>query len=191
MSRLPSQRSSPQELTAAAAEDRVRNPSFTRIFGEAPAHMDRKPAYRASDFKHSQGEFTATEVVASGGSAGKSRASYGQVESKIHNAASGGGSSLEGFGAGVDINEAGRRNIHLTIQQCLETELENTTFAIRGDVQAMGRNMTNGTKIMLGEHIRSVASKFSEIIDAVDMRCLLYTSPSPRDLSTSRMPSSA
>ena len=26
---------------------------------------------------------------------------------------------------------------------------------------------------------------------AVDMDCLLYTSPSPRDLSTSRMPSSA
>ena len=35
------------------------------------------------------------------------------------------------------------------------------------------------------------------IIDALDMQlpkgkiCLLYTSPSPRDLSTSRMPSSA
>lgn len=171
MSRLPSQRSSAQGLTAAAAEDRVRSPSFTRIFGEAPAHKDRQPASRASsDFKYSQGEVTATEDLASDGSAGKSRASYGQVEGKIHTAASGGGTSQEGFGAGVDINEAGRRNIHLTIQQCLETELENTTFAIRGDVQAMGRNMTNGTKIMLGEHIRSVASKFSDIIDAVDMR---------------------
>ena len=28
-------------------------------------------------------------------------------------------------------------------------------------------------------------------IDDVKKRCLLYTSPSPRDLSTSRMPSSA
>ena len=27
--------------------------------------------------------------------------------------------------------------------------------------------------------------------DALDSDCLLYTSPSPRDLSTSRMPSSA
>ena len=28
-------------------------------------------------------------------------------------------------------------------------------------------------------------------LNAIDMPCLLYTSPSPRDLSTSRMPSSA
>ena len=28
-------------------------------------------------------------------------------------------------------------------------------------------------------------------LDVKDMTCLLYTSPSPRDLSTSRMPSSA
>ena len=30
-----------------------------------------------------------------------------------------------------------------------------------------------------------------KVFDAQDERCLLYTSPSPRDLSTSRMPSSA
>ena len=30
-----------------------------------------------------------------------------------------------------------------------------------------------------------------EAISAIDNACLLYTSPSPRDLSTSRMPSSA
>ena len=29
------------------------------------------------------------------------------------------------------------------------------------------------------------------VIDITDRSCLLYTSPSPRDLSTSRMPSSA
>ena len=29
------------------------------------------------------------------------------------------------------------------------------------------------------------------ILDGTDIICLLYTSPSPRDLSTSRMPSSA
>ena len=35
--------------------------------------------------------------------------------------------------------------------------------------------------------------KFEQLIDlcGVDYACLLYTSPSPRDLSTSRMPSSA
>ena len=31
----------------------------------------------------------------------------------------------------------------------------------------------------------------SQIVDEFDIPCLLYTSPSPRDLSTSRMPSSA
>ena len=33
--------------------------------------------------------------------------------------------------------------------------------------------------------------RFSAILMDVSMPCLLYTSPSPRDLSTSRMPSSA
>ena len=32
---------------------------------------------------------------------------------------------------------------------------------------------------------------FVLILDRLDTACLLYTSPSPRDLSTSRMPSSA
>ena len=32
---------------------------------------------------------------------------------------------------------------------------------------------------------------FENVINAPDLDCLLYTSPSPRDLSTSRMPSSA
>ena len=36
-----------------------------------------------------------------------------------------------------------------------------------------------------------VAEGFSTIDDIKDSSCLLYTSPSPRDLSTSRMPSSA
>ena len=35
------------------------------------------------------------------------------------------------------------------------------------------------------------ADKISTYIDGLNMPCLLYTSPSPRDLSTSRMPSSA
>ena len=32
---------------------------------------------------------------------------------------------------------------------------------------------------------------YSAFINALNINCLLYTSPSPRDLSTSRMPSSA
>ena len=36
-----------------------------------------------------------------------------------------------------------------------------------------------------------ILPQFSLCFDAIDGNCLLYTSPSPRDLSTSRMPSSA
>ena len=49
------------------------------------------------------------------------------------------------------------------------------------------------------EHIIDLYPKDSEFVcilnrkhhDETDVACLLYTSPSPRDLSTSRMPSSA
>ena len=58
-----------------------------------------------------------------------SRSSYGAVEEKVQHASSAPGNIV----GGMDINEVGRRNIHETIQQCLESELENTTFAIRGD----------------------------------------------------------
>ena len=37
----------------------------------------------------------------------------------------------------------------------------------------------------------SIESSHETLIVDVDCNCLLYTSPSPRDLSTSRMPSSA
>eukprot|EP00831_Metopus_contortus_P035668 TRINITY_DN28394_c0_g1_i1.p1 TRINITY_DN28394_c0_g1~~TRINITY_DN28394_c0_g1_i1.p1 ORF type:complete len:120 (-),score=27.93 TRINITY_DN28394_c0_g1_i1:57-416(-) len=41
-----------------------------------------------------------------------------------------------------------------------------------------------------GEHIKKMAT-YANIITGNRDVCLLYTSPSPRDLSTSRMPSSA
>ena len=42
------------------------------------------------------------------------------------------------------------------------------------------------------EEIRAMAEQAQQTADAADRKaCLLYTSPSPRDLSTSRMPSSA
>ena len=42
------------------------------------------------------------------------------------------------------------------------------------------------------ENINDInSSSSSDIISAIESTCLLYTSPSPRDLSTSRMPSSA
>ena len=45
-----------------------------------------------------------------------------------------------------------------------------------------------GASMSLEEKIQ-IARVFDEL--GIDIICLLYTSPSPRDLSTSRMPSSA
>ena len=43
-----------------------------------------------------------------------------------------------------------------------------------------------------GANIKRLLKKCPEgIVKGIDYSCLLYTSPSPRDLSTSRMPSSA
>ena len=39
--------------------------------------------------------------------------------------------------------------------------------------------------------VRTIRTVAEDIEDEVTQICLLYTSPSPRDLSTSRMPSSA
>ena len=41
------------------------------------------------------------------------------------------------------------------------------------------------------EYQPEIEKALMEKLDSMVKRCLLYTSPSPRDLSTSRMPSSA
>ena len=58
----------------------------------------------------------------------------------------------------------------------IKTELEDPYIIIAGDLNN-----------------RDLSSAFSEYVDIklLPWICLLYTSPSPRDLSTSRMPSSA
>ena len=50
----------------------------------------------------------------------------------------------------------------------------------------------------VSKQIREIFSRYTDLIEPLsldeaylDVTCLLYTSPSPRDLSTSRMPSSA
>ena len=52
----------------------------------------------------------------------------------------------------------------------------------------------DGTPSDVGRQISQVIADdlvSSGLFSAIDSACLLYTSPSPRDLSTSRMPSSA
>ena len=56
-----------------------------------------------------------------------------------------------------------------------------------------GSKMLIASPPIIDEYVNSIS--YGEFIEPVKMRddlaCLLYTSPSPRDLSTSRMPSSA
>ena len=52
-------------------------------------------------------------------------------------------------------------------------------------------NVKNSWNFKLLNNISSYVEKTSKITDNDTRPCLLYTSPSPRDLSTSRMPSSA
>ena len=57
---------------------------------------------------------------------------------------------------------------------------------------ALGTGAVGGAAVApgdVGDHLR--AARAFEAVVAGDTGCLLYTSPSPRDLSTSRMPSSA
>ena len=74
-----------------------------------------------------------------------------------------------------------------------ERIMVNTQY-FRGKMEALGFNLKGDshpiTPVMLGD--AAVAQKMSkELLEHGLYACLLYTSPSPRDLSTSRMPSSA
>ena len=59
---------------------------------------------------------------------------------------------------------------------------------IKGDLQVDGENITATGDVTVGN---AKGLKLSDADGSNYMACLLYTSPSPRDLSTSRMPSSA
>ena len=66
----------------------------------------------------------------------------------------------------------------------LSIALKNSGFEIS---QIFSRNLITSKKLA-----SKIGCDFTSEIEKVqDYDCLLYTSPSPRDLSTSRMPSSA
>ena len=46
-------------------------------------------------------------------------------------------------------------------------------------------------KLAFDKELDQAKAEAAEILEKANTSCLLYTSPSPRDLSTSRMPSSA
>ena len=63
------------------------------------------------------------------------------------------------------------------------------TLLLPGEVRHMGGHDTGGATSATVGQVASTAAAIGQVV-AVRI-CLLYTSPSPRDLSTSRMPSSA
>ena len=63
----------------------------------------------------------------------------------------------------------------------------STLYASNGDVKAQWVKTRASD-----EHVREALREFvDELIEGIDPVCLLYTSPSPRDRTRSRMPSSA
>ena len=58
---------------------------------------------------------------------------------------------------------------------------------LRDGAQQEGLNLSVHDKLTIAKHLDDLGVGFIE----GGWPCLLYTSPSPRDLSTSRMPSSA
>ena len=58
-------------------------------------------------------------------------------------------------------------------------------------VSEIGGDMILVTGKDLSSLAQKVTQRFDQHVEIIDGACLLYTSPSPRDLSTSRMPSSA
>ena len=69
-------------------------------------------------------------------------------------------------------------------------------FKLDQDRAWLLKNLDKGKWPEIRSELASLERKISKLIisvqdNIVDICCLLYTSPSPRDLSTSRMPSSA
>ena len=79
--------------------------------------------------------------------------------------------------------------------------LEQTTGDLQrttGDLQERMRALENSSRVQIGDGPPSAPTLIPEspqtqkkVATLIPKACLLYTSPSPRDLSTSRMPSSA
>ena len=75
--------------------------------------------------------------------------------------------------------------------EALRLKLSESGFATQL-VQRIRGTLTNGNLTAPAhDAVTPIAAEANVISEYLDSTCLLYTSPSPRDLSTSRMPSSA
>ena len=98
---------------------------------------------------------------------------------------------IENLAAQLSHNQSDREALLLNKIAQLETELEAVK---QGDYKVLdGTQAREGIREMY-QLATSLQADFRRVEDSyreADLSCLLYTSPSPRDLSTSRMPSSA
>ncbi len=92
---------------------------------------------------------------------------------------------LEAIKAGVDIVDTCLAPFALRTSQ---PAIEPIVATLYGTTRDPGLDLNK--LLELGDHIEAVAPKYRDYL-AKHKICHLYTSPSPRDLSTSRMPSSA
>ena len=92
--------------------------------------------------------------------------------------------------------------IHKILNELADLTLENTAYILaenQKDLDRMDpqdpkydRLLLNEARLVnITEDIRKVASLPSPLNKTLENSCLLYTSPSPRDATLSRMPSSA
>ena len=72
----------------------------------------------------------------------------------------------------------------MSLEEKKKTESKEKDKALSLVLGQIERNFGRGSIMRLGD-----ASRMK--VETISTGCLLYTSPSPRDLSTSRMPSSA
>ena len=96
--------------------------------------------------------------------------------------------AFEQLVTGVEVNITEQR-------AALHTLLRGTAAADCADLhsevsETLSRMKSAVAGIHSGAHTSASGQPFTDVIN-VGIGCLLYTSPSPRDLSTSRMPSSA
>ena len=96
---------------------------------------------------------------------------------------------------GVGIHgEPGRKRVELPsanemAQMLIDPVLADLDFTVGENGVVLLVNGLGGTPLI---ELYLMCAEFSRLLDAAGITaCLLYTSPSPRDLSTSRMPSSA
>jgi len=79
-----------------------------------------------------------------------------------------------------------------TMASAVATPLEKQFSTIAGLDQLTSTSSLGNTSITLHFTLdRNIDAAAQDVQAAISKTCLLYTSPSPRDLSTSRMPSSA